>query len=256
MAKSQKAKVLVFDIETSPNLGFIWGKFEQDVIDFVKEWYMMSFSYKWLGEKKTHVLALPDFKGYKKDPENDKELVKALWDLFNEADIIIAHNGDKFDIRKANAKFLEHGLGVPSPYKTIDTLKVARRHFALNSNKLDDLGQLLGVGRKVKHSGFALWKGCMGGDSSSWRKMKGYNKQDVILLENVYLKLRPWMSTHPNVNIYSGKVAACPKCGEHALRRNGVRRTQTTVYQQMICNKCGGYARATFKEEVEKPLFV
>lgn len=252
---ANKPRILVFDIETSPNLGYIWGKYEQNVIEFTKEWHMMSFSYKWLGDKKTHVIALPDFKRYKTHPEDDSSLVGALWALFDEADIIIAHNGDKFDIKKANAKFLEHGMTPPSPYKTIDTLKIARKYFALNSNKLDDLGMLLGVGRKVKHAGFELWKGCMGGNSSSWKKMKEYNKQDVVLLEKVYLKLRPWHSGHPSVSVY-GDHTACPKCGSHSLQKNGVRVTQTTIYQQMICRSCGGYVRGTSKINEEKPLYV
>lgn len=251
----QQPRVLIFDVETSPNLAFVWGKYEQDVIDFEKEWYMMSFAYKWLDEKKTRVLALPDFDGYKNDKSNDKDLVWELWRLFSEADIIIAHNGDKFDIRKSNAKFLEHSYGPPSPYKTIDTLKIARRHFALNSNKLDDLGKILEVGEKMKHPGFALWKGCMDGNRADWKLMKDYNKQDVILLENIYLKLRPWHPSHPNMGNY-GDTEACPKCGDGPLHKNGVRRTQTTQYQQYLCSNCGGYVRGTEKIDVLKPVFV
>lgn len=253
---TKKPKVLVMDIETTPNVSYTWGVYDQDVIEVVEPWYIICFAYKWADERTTRVVALPDFKRYKTHPEDDSCVVEALWRLFNEADVIIAHNGDKFDIKKANARFLAHGLGVPSPYKSVDTLKIARSKFALNSNKLDDLGELLGVGRKVKHSGFSLWKGCMGGDSSSWRKMRQYNKQDVVLLEKVYKKLLPWATSHPSLTVISGNAQACPRCNQYKLQRNGVRRTQTTVYQQMICGNCGTYVRSTVKEKVEKPAYV
>lgn len=248
-------RVLLLDIETTPSLGWVWGKWEQNVIEFEKEWYIMCFAYKWLGDKKTHVVALPDFKRYKSHPEDDSCVVEALYKLFNEADIIIAHNGDRFDIKKVQAKFIEHGLTPPSPFKSIDTLKVAKKYFAFNSNKLDDLGNLFKVGRKVTHSGFSLWKGCMSGDVASWRKMKAYNKQDVVLLEKVYRKMIPWIGQHPNMAMLSENSKACPKCGANALRKNGVRVTQTTRYQQMICNNCGGYSRATSKDPVDKPEY-
>ena len=131
-----KAKILLFDIETAPNLGYVWGKWEQDVIEFDRQWYMLCFCAKWLGDKKVMTHALPDFSLYKKDPENDKELVKKLWELFNEADIIIAHNGDEFDIKKSNARFIYHGF-TPNPhYKTIDTKKIAKKYFSFNENNL------------------------------------------------------------------------------------------------------------------------
>ena len=133
-------------------------------------------------EQDTHVTSLVDFpSAYKKDPENDSSLVKALWDLIDEADVVIAHNGDKFDMRKANARFVAHGLGPASPVKQVDTLKVARRYFMFNSNKLDHLGAHLGLGRKVDTGGFETWAGCMRGDMKFWKRMTKYAKQDVDL---------------------------------------------------------------------------
>src|ERR1044072_2516292 len=102
-------KILLFDIETAPSLGYVWGKWEQDVLDFKREWYMLCFVAKWLDKKGMITGALTDFKTYKKDPENDRELVKQLWHLFDEADILIAHNGDQFDVKKANARFTYYG---------------------------------------------------------------------------------------------------------------------------------------------------
>lgn len=237
------AKILYYDIETAPNLSFVWGHYEQNVIMHEREWYMLCVSYRWEHEKKSHVTSLVDFPAaYKKDPENDFHVVKKLWDLFNEADIVIAHNGDKFDMRKANARFVAHGLGPVSPVKAVDTLKVARRYFMFNSNKLDHLGAHLGVGRKAPTGGFETWAGCMRGDMAQWKSMIKYAKQDVDLLRSVYMKLRPWMTNHPNLNVFDSSEG-CPTCGSTNLQKRGVKTTQVSVYQQFQCNDCKSYSR-------------
>jgi len=251
------AKILYYDIETAPNLSFVWGQYEQNVIAHDREWYMLCVSYRWEHEKKANVTSLVDFpEVYKKDPENDFHVAKKLWDLFNEADIVIAHNGDKFDMRKANARFVAHGLGPASPVKSVDTLKVARRYFMFNSNKLDHLGDHLGVGRKVSTGGFETWAGCMRGDTKYWKLMIKYAKQDVDLLREVYMKLRPWMKNHPNLNVYDGGQN-CPTCGSSNLHRRGQRPTQVATYQQWQCNDCKSYSRTRLAESsVERPTVV
>jgi hypothetical protein len=250
------AKILYYDIETAPNLSMVWGQYEQNVIAHEREWYMLCVSYRWEHEKKTHVTSLVDFPAdYKKDPENDFHVVKKLWELFDEADIVIAHNGDKFDMRKANARFVAHGLGPASPVKSVDTLKVARRYFMFNSNKLDHLGDHLGVGRKVSTGGFETWAGCMRGDMKYWKLMIKYAKQDVDLLRKVYMKLRPWMKNHPNLNVYDGGQN-CPTCGSSSLQKRGVRYTQVATYQQWQCNSCKSYSRTRVSEQVERPSIV
>ncbi|HRF71123.1 MAG TPA: ribonuclease H-like domain-containing protein [Candidatus Pelethenecus sp.] len=208
---------------------------------------MITFAWKWLGEKQTHVLGLPDFPVYKKSRTDDSQLVKALWKLFDEADIIIAHNGNSFDIKKANSRFMKHHLLPPSPYKTIDTKLVAKRYFKQDSNKLDDLGDYFGIGRKINTGGFELWLGCEAGDKKAWNKMKEYNKQDVILLERVYLAMLPYMSNHPNVSTFSGEV--CPKCGGNHLQSRGYARTISSVYKRFQCQSCGGWGRFPTSED-------
>lgn len=242
--KNDKLKVLLFDIETAPNLGYIWGKYEQDVIEYKKEWHMLCFAYKWLGERGVYAYSLPDFKKeYKKDPEDDSALVKRLWSLFNEADIIIAHNGNSFDVKKTNARFVKHNLLPPEPYKTIDTKLVAKRYFNFNSNKLDDLGNYLGLGRKIQTGGFELWKGCMSGDRKSWNKMVSYNKQDVVLLEKVYQKLKPWMNNHPNIALLNDDKHACPNCGSENIHRRGIATTRVSKRQRYQCQDCGAWSQ-------------
>lgn len=237
-----KTKILLFDIETFANVAYVWGKYEQNVIDYEKEWYTLCFAYKWLGDKTTKAYSLPDFDLYKKDKSNDKLLIQEMWNLFDKADVVIAHNGQSFDVKMMNARFAFHGLTPPSPYKIIDTKLVAKRYFRFNSNKLDDLGNYFGLGRKIDTGGFDLWLGCLHNDPLSWSKMVKYNKQDVTLLENVYLKLLPWITNHPNRNLYEGTGMCCPNCAGDNMGSQGFKMSRTGKRQQWRCRDCGAWA--------------
>ena len=242
-----KLKVLLFDIETAPNIGYTWTKYDTNVIEFIKERYMLCFAAKWLDEKTTQIHSLPDFKSYSKDKTDDKELVTKLWQLVDEADVIIAHNGDKFDIKIMNSRFVANGLQPPSTYRTVDTLKQARKTFGFNSNKLNDLGMVLGLGKKADTGGFSLWTGCLNGDPASWTKMKKYNKVDVILLEKVYKRLRPWMPQHPNVGINFGRHA-CNHCGSTKTQNRGYSYSKVLKYQRYQCQDCHAWGSAPLKK--------
>lgn len=226
-------KILLYDIETSPNLGYVWGKWEQNVIEFKNQWELLSVAYKWLGEKKVRCIARPNFKD-----KTEKSLIEILWKLFDEADIICAHNGDSFDNKKSKAKFLEYGLKPPSNYKSIDTKKIAKSQFNFNSNSLNDLGQLLKLGKKIETGGFQLWLDCMAGKPSAWKKMIAYNKQDVVLLEKVYLKLRAWAPNHPNLTLFRDSIG-CPVCTSKNTIRRGFRIAVRRKTQRFQCNDCG-----------------
>lgn len=246
-----KSKILFLDIETSPNLSYIWGHYEQNALEVEEPWFLMSYSAKWLGGKQ-ETKCLMDYDGYENALTDDVDLVNDIWQLLNEADIVIAHNGDKFDIKKLNTRFIFNGLTPPEPYRTIDTLKIAKRHFAFNSNRLDDLGEFLGLGRKIEtHK--KLWFDCMIGDRKAWEKMKKYNAQDVKLLEKVYFEFLPWISNHPNLGMYSDELV-CPKCGSDDIQFRGYSMNQTTKYRRFMCNSCGGWGRTTHNERTEKPL--
>src|SRR6266487_2734900 len=234
-------KIILFDIETAPRLAWVWGQYEQNVIDVKTEWYMLSFAWKELGTQKVTVHALPDYGAWQTTRENDSDLAVALWKVLDDADVVIAHNGDRFDIRKANARFIAHGMKPPSPYKSIDTLKVARRHFKFDSNKLNDLGKYLGVGRKLPHTGAHLWFGCMNGDPKAWALMRRYNRNDVELLERVYLKLRPWATTHPSLTHYTSKTA-CPTCQSPKIINSGYLYLKTGKRQRIKCTDCGAWS--------------
>jgi len=221
--------IAYFDLETSPLVGYTWGKYEQNVLGLVKDSYIMCFAVKW-NNGKTKVYKKPDFKTY-------RQFVKKLWNVFNEADILVAHNGDKFDIKKSNTEFIKLGFKPPAPYKTIDTLKWSRRLFKFDSNKLDDLGEYLKVGRKVQTGGFKLWTDCIDGEPRAWVKMGKYNKQDVELLYRVYEKLKSWSNNHPNINVLEGKDA-CPVCGSKKLQRRGFNMAKSGKTQRFQCTNC------------------
>lgn len=241
MPKEPPYKIVVLDLENSPNVGYSWGKYEQNIIDFISEWHILSFAYKWQHEKTIHAYSLPDFPLYKKQPDNDRELAAKLWEIFNEADLIVGHNIVEFDCKKANARFVAHGFPPPSPYKTVDTLKIARQRLMLNSNKLGDLATYLGIGRKMETGGFDLWKGCLAGDQSCWDKMVRYNKKDVALTAEVYDRLKPWHPTHPNISLSSGEALCCPACGSNkAIERRGYTNLQSYRAQRFVCLKKKG----------------
>lgn len=232
-------RILLADIETSLSLGYFFDLYKEGNIVEIKEpWYILSYSWKWLGEKKVHAAALPDFPGYAKNKSCDKALVTGLHGLLSDADVVVGHNLDKFDLRKSNARFIAHGLTPPSTYKTFDTLKAARKHFKFDSNRLDALGQYLGVGRKLAHTGKDLWLSCMAGDPKAWKLMKLYNAQDVKLLEAVYLRLRPWATAHPNLTHYTGETG-CPVCQSKKLQKTGYAYVATGKRQRWTCQSCG-----------------
>lgn len=251
-------KILLFDIETSPNLSWTWGIWEQNVIEVLRDWTILSVAYKWYGKKDVHVIAQCDYKGYKRGIFNldDRKVMEELHKIFGEADVVIGHNSDAFDIRKVNARMLIHGLPPVSPFKSMDTLKMARRHFKFDSNKLDDLGRTLGVGRKVVHTGKDLWLRCMEGDRKAWGLMKKYNKQDVVLLERVYERLRGWSTGHVNMAYISREMGCCPRCGSRSIVKWGVRRNLTREYQRFQCTECKGYCYDGGEKLATRPLRV
>lgn len=196
-------KILLMDIETSPELGYHWGRWKQNVgVKQVKRRSnLLTFAYKWLGSTETYADALPYYPDYMLDMHDDALLVKAMWNLLDSADAVVAHNGDKFDLAYLNSRFAYHGLGMPSPYKSIDTLKIAKKYFRFPANSLAELCAYFNVAGKFD-TNFDLWLGCERGDPASWEEMVTYNIQDVKALEDVYMKLAPYDKGHPNLGLY------------------------------------------------------
>lgn len=246
-------KILIFDLETTPNSGFYWGQnWETSIIKNIEYGKILSYSAKWLGDKRVTTRGWIDNKKF-----NDRELpiVKELWELLNEADAVVAHNGKSFDVKKCNTKFAFYGLGPPSPYKIIDTKIEAKKYISLPSYSLNNIADYFGLGSKVEHEGFSLWEKCIAGKKAAWAKMKKYNKQDVVLLEEIYLKLLPWMKTQVNAGMYADKVV-CPRCGGNKLQSRGWTVTNVTRYKRIQCMGCGSWSRVPGKVPSETKPFV
>lgn len=232
-------KVLIFDIETAPNLAYVWGKWKQNIYSkqFVEKSYIMSFAAKWLHSDEVI---------YVDNRHNDdRQLVKELYKLLDEADVVVAHNGDKFDLPTVLGRGVVHGFKPPSPYHSVDTLKVARRKFRFLSNSLADLCEELNLPLKGDHkkfAGFDLWVQCLKQNDAAWEEMKEYNIQDIFSLEALYLRLLPYITNHPNVGEYE---ESCPSCGSLDLQRRGIYKPKSGLnYQRYSCNSCGSWSKS------------
>lgn len=239
-------KILVVDIETAPKLAYVWGFWNTNVglNQTLSSTYIMSYAAKWLGEKK---VAYAETRN-----ENDEILCEQLASYFDSADLVVAHNGSKFDIPIVRARCVLHGIRPWSPIKEVDTLKVAKREFRFDRNSLAYLADYLGVEEKDEHKefpGFELWSECIKGNPAAWREMKQYNIQDVETLEQVYLKLRPWMRAHPNLGVFMEKDhPVCSKCGGDHIQFRGYAYTNVGKYRKFQCQGCGGWGRTRFTE--------
>lgn len=238
-------RILTFDIETAPTLGWVWGLWKQNVgINQIKEdGYILMWSAKWLDEDDVIHDALPLHKtAYKEDRQDDRRVVESLAALLNEADVVVTHNGDRFDLPWVTSRLVYHDLPPLLLPQSVDTYKIARYDMRFTSNKLDYLAQHLGIGCKVDTGGFELWEGCMAGDPLSWRKMIEYGVHDVNLTEQVYLRLRPYARRHVNMSLFSTDGALrCKKCGSTNLICDGTgyQYTSASKFQRHECKDCG-----------------
>lgn len=240
-------KVLIYDIETTHNLAAIFRLFEDYTSheNILRERYIVSVAWKWLGEKQVNAVSVLDKPSlYRKDPHNDAFVIETFDRILEEADVIVAHNGDAYDIKFLEGRRLFHGLSPLPPQTTIDTLKIAKSRFYLNSNKLDYLARYLGLGKKVRTDNEWWLDIVQGGPKAvaAIKKMVHYNKIDVELLEKVFLKLRPYCANHINRELVGGD--GCPRCGSHRFQSRGVHRAISRVYQRFQCNDCGGWWRS------------
>ena len=202
----------------------------------VKPSQVLCWAAKWVGEPDV------EFRGLKGDGR--KRMMRRLWKLMDEADVILHYNGQRFDIPHIQREFLELGMLPPSPFKNIDLYKTAKRQFRFDSNKLDQVAKQVGVGRKEEHEGFRLWLRCLDGEASAWDRMRRYNAQDVRLTEKLYGILRPWIVTHPSHAAFTGD-RVCPKCGSEQIQRRGVATLATGRYARLHCKACGAWSRDT-----------
>lgn len=242
------AKILLLDIETAPNLAYVWGAWKQNVgqNQWVRKSHIMSIAWKWLDQDEIF---------YEENrSSNDYQLVSYIYRLLDDADIIVAHNGQRFDLPTIIGRGVIHGLTPPSPYYVVDTFQVAKKELRLVSNSLANLCEELGLTNKSKHKkfpGFDLWVECIKGNDEAWKEMREYNIRDVKSLEDLYLRLRPYIKNHPNIaRMLKDDKLHCPKCGGDHLNYRGYFFSRVGLcYRKFVCTDCGGWGRTRYSEK-------
>lgn len=243
------ARILLLDIECAPTTAYVWGRWDQSVSQkqVVHEGYLLTYSAKWLGEPTIVSNRIVE-------PQDDEVLVRELAELMEQADLVVAHNAQKFDIPLIKTRMVALGMTPPSPSKIVDTLRIAKAEFRFPSNSLDSIAAYLGLQRKASHSGFELWTRCMAMEDEAFEEMLEYNIQDVVVLEEVYMRLRHWSKTHPNVALYepAGKMR-CVCCGSEDVNLIDKRfYTHVSEFEIYKCGDCGKFNRSRKNVSVHK----
>ena len=278
--QSRMPKILIFDIETAPSMAYVWGMFKVFVqpSQLIQAGKILSYAGKWLGKDdvyfdsikddiphskalnviKKSLKKLLDFKAFEVlwnilvfYSSSDKRLCESLYELFNEADIVVAHNGQAFDVHTMNAYWVKHDMIPPTPFRVVDTLKIAKKNFRFPRNKLESIARFLEIGKKTSHEGFELWVKCMARKQDPWKKMEEYNIQDVNLLEEVYIAIRPWDKSHPNVALlYDCADRRCTACGSASLQMITQKSyTAVSEFESFRCQNCGKIVRSGKREK-------
>lgn len=251
-----KAKTLVLDIETSPLLVYVWGLREQNVTikQIFEDWKILAWSAKWLGDSKA-----PKYYDLRSNPSgSDLPILKPLWKLLDEADIIITQNGKEFDSKKINARFMLNGMKPPRPYTHLDTYQIVRKVAAFTSNSLEYLtAKFCKKHRKLSHSkfgGWSLWIECLKGNREAWAEMRRYNVADVLSTEELYLNIRAWApDSMPKIFSMTSTSRECGTCGYVGQMLAGKpRRAKRHSYVQHSCPKCGAWQKGEKILEVSK----
>ena len=236
-----EVRILSLDIETRPNLAFVWGLWDQNVglNQLVEEVEVICFGAKWYGHPKVEF--------YSVHGDGKEQMIAEAYRLLDECDVAMGFNSRKFDIPHLNREFLVAGYTPPSPYRQVDLYLACRKQFNFPSNKLAHISKALGLEGKVSHEGFELWTKCMAGDAKAWATMERYNRQDVVLVEQLYERLKPWIPNHPSMAAMSGEDV-CPTCGSSDTMRRGTAYTPQSAFQQFQCQSCGRYFRGTARD--------
>ena len=250
LAKAEKKRfpnILLLDIETAPLEVYAWeigSRVSLGHYQIKHEWFILSWAGKWLLKDGILSDVVTPEEAIAKD---DARICESLWSAVEESHIVIAHNAIRFDVRKINARFLTNVMLPPSPYQVIDTLKQAQRMAAFSSHKLDHLTRLFGLSRK-DDTDFALWVACCEGSKMALDRMLKYNKSDIRALESLYLYLRPYMTSHPNLGLYCNhEESVCPSCGDSDLDWTiNHYYTPAGKYRAFRCVQCGAIGRDRF----------
>jgi len=235
-------KVLSVDIETRPNLVYTWGLYDQNIgiNQIVEPVEMLCWAAKWLGEGKTFFRSV--------FADGKQEMIQGIWDLLDEADVVMGYNSASFDVKHLYREFVLAGFDPPAPFRQIDLYSAVKKKFNFPSKKLEYVCQVLGLGEKSQHEGFDLWKRCMAKEASAWQVMKYYNINDVLLVERLYERILPWIASIPSRASFYGEHV-CPACGSADLADQGHAYTQQSKFKRYKCRQCGKWSRDTHRVE-------
>jgi DNA polymerase elongation subunit (family B) len=229
--------ILLLDIETAPNTVHTWGLWKQNIAinQIIASGYVLCWSAKWLGQDKIYFSSV--------HRSSSVSMLDKIHRMLNKADAVVHYNGQKFDIPTLNKEFVKYKFKPPSNYAQVDLMRTCKKIFRFESNKLDYVCQFLGLGEKIRHAGQELWTNCMAGKEDAWKKMREYNEHDIVLLENLYHKLLPWITNHPNHGAYED-FQCCPNCGGIRYIRQGFKVTKVMKYPRLQCQDCGTWFRS------------
>lgn len=235
-------RVMFFDIETSPCLAYVWGCGKQFVAakQLKKERKIISIGYMFSGQKKVSVLKMDlskhDINAF--DDDADKEMLKKFVKIYNAADLVVAHNGRRFDRARIRARLVRYGLpdidmGVP-----FDDSYTMTKAIDFTSHKLDHLGRYLDTGQKDQID-YDVWTKIMEGSKKALKVMCEYMKTDVIRLQSAYERLKPYSKSKLNLSAFHDEAEMCPSCGSSDFRKYAIRYTNSGQYQGYLCKDCG-----------------
>lgn len=245
-----QAKTLTFDIETFPLLAYVWGLRDQNIglNQIHTDWSIAAWGAKWLDDTADKVMYED------RRTKSEKSLLKGIWTLLDQAEIVITQNGKSFDSKRLNARFISYGMNPPSPYKHIDTYLLVKSAADFTSNKLEYLtDKLCTKYKKLSHNAFpgmSLWKECLKGNDKAWNEMRKYNIQDVLSTEELYNVVRAWGPK--NMPVVYNSPSKCPVCGAETQRR-GFEMKGKKFIQRIRCKSpsCGKWStEALLKEKV------
>lgn len=229
------SKILILDIETRPAVAYVWKMWDVNVStdQLISRDSILCFAAKWVGQKEKFF--------YSEWEHGRAAMLKAAHDLLTEADAVVTYNGDKFDLPKLMGEFLLEGYKSPPPITSIDVIKNVKK-LGFLMNRLAYIGPLMGVGSKMKNEGFTLWTKVINGDEKAQNRMKKYNIQDVVLLEKLYKKIKPFIKNHPHLGTSKHE---CGACGSNKTQSRGYRRTKYFRIQRIQCQDCGSWSEGS-----------
>lgn len=242
-------KIVLWDIEVSGIVATTWNLYPESISheNMLQDWFMICAAWKELGKSKIETVSIVDDKQrFKKDNTDDYHVIKQLRAMLEDVDILIHHNGDKFDMKMFTSRLIYHKLPPLPKLVTIDTLKEVKKIAKFTSHRLDFLGKVLcGQGKKSTPSG--TWLKCMKGDEKALKLMLDYNKVDVVVLEKVYNALSPYFTSSVHVGVITGRTSeSCSRCGSTKLQKRGFLISSTgTKKQRCQCQSCGAWTNTT-----------